>query len=155
MSTAIAIQIKIINPPGIIDDNTVYVRDVGASRDLDFDGTEYTSGGNVVEINYRSVGDVEPGGSKTYDIYFKLSDIEVDNWVFDPLVNLNGVKITYASFLFIFGAILCGLGIMYMFIDGGKESESKSSKGGFLLLLGTILIVLYGLIWMGYKLIYT
>ena len=67
-----------------------------------------------------------------------------ENWIFTPLINIQGIGVTSLSFLLVFGAVAAGWGgIMTM-----QKKQRYADRGRFLILIGAILIVLYGLIWM-------
>jgi len=128
------IQIKIVDAGGIIDPDTVWVKDVTNDRVLDKNGIEYTFSGNTIMINYKAVGDIDQGGSVQYEVYFQLSeqgDTEA-SWMFEgPWSPIS---------------ILIALGGVLMLIGGALMLVLKKKKeGGGILALGLVMFMFFGI----------
>jgi len=130
------IQIKIVDAGGIIDPDTVWVKDVTNDRVLDKDGIEYTFSGNTIMINYRAVGDVAQGESRQYEVYFKLAEADESkaSWLF------KGAPFSPIALLIALGLILVVAGgVLQMVLNKKKE-------GGGFIAIGLVIFMFFGIV---------
>lgn len=133
------------NPTGIKQEDTI-VYDVGLERNI----TDYVISDQFLEIGSNAVGDVSPGGGKTFKVYFKFNQYPGENpedfHLATPMVMWGDIPISFFLIFVFIGLIIMVFGIlMIAFRDKKGYREYGKGLAGIGLLIAVVTWILSAL----------
>ncbi|MBE3086243.1 MAG: hypothetical protein IMZ64_08505 [Bacteroidetes bacterium] len=114
-----------------IDPNSIILKD--DDNNVVLASTGFTQAGNMLTIGSSIIGDVKPGGGRSFTVYFIFSEYPGANPVeyktTTPLFIIFGIGITVLLIgLIVFGMILIGSVVLFI-LKRGKKNETAYKLG--------------------------
>jgi len=126
--------------PTNIKQDDVVVYDVGNQRNI----TDFIISDQFLQIGSNAVGDVSPGGGRTYEVYFKFEKYPGQNpnaWhLATTIVTFGSVSISLFLVFIAIGVFLTFYGIVLILQN--RKSKKEKSHGSTIALIGLALAVI-------------
>jgi len=128
-----------------IKQDEIIVYDSGLQRNV----TNFIVSDQFLQIGGNAIGDVSPGGGKTYEVYFKFEvypgqNVE-DLHIATPLTNWGGIPISLFLVFVLIGLFLMIYGIFLMGSKNNRYKEHGKALTGIGLLIAVIVWILSAL----------
>jgi hypothetical protein len=109
-----------------IDPNSIILMDEDNNKVLSSNG--YTQAGNMFTIGSSVIGDVAPGGGRSFTVYFIFNEVPGANPLeyktTTPLFVIFGIGITiFLIGIIVFGAILISSAVLFLLKKGSKKEN--------------------------------